>query len=190
MVFLGLRLNRLLLLLCRSRGFVGRSSLVRSDFFCPWLLLRVLGVLAAAWLLLRVLGVLAAVWLLLPVLGVLVAAWLLLPVLGVLAVAWLLLPVLCVLAAAWLLLSVLGVLAAAWLLCLAVCLAVCLAAYTTGTGAERRGPRVFPGAPAVGSVVFLFSSDFSFGIDFCVFLCYSFLGGVFLWLITLIITIV
>lgn len=84
---------------------------------------------------------------------------------------------------------------------LAACLAACLVALlldcivliyhdTTGTGAERRGPRVCPGAPAVGSVVFPLSSYFSFGIDFCVSLRYSFLGGVFLWLISLIITIV
>lgn len=53
---------------------MGRSSLVRSDFFCPCLLL---GALVVAWLLLRVLGVLAAAWLLLSVLCVLAAAWLL-----------------------------------------------------------------------------------------------------------------
>ena len=86
--------------------------------------------------------------------------------------------------AAWLLLPVLGVLAAA-----SGCI-VLIYHDTTDTGAERRGPRVFPGAPAVGSVVFPLSSDFSFGIDLCVSLCYSFLGGVFLWLISLKITIV
>lgn len=52
------------------------------------------------------------------------------------------------------------------------------------------GTPVITGAPAVGSVVFPLSSDFSFGVDFCVSLCYFFLGGVFLWLISLKITIV
>ena len=41
------------------------------------------------------------------------------------------------------------------------------------------GTPVITGAPAVGSVVFLLSSDFSFVVDLCVSLCYFFLGGVF-----------
>ena len=52
------------------------------------------------------------------------------------------------------------------------------------------GPPETSGAPAVGSVVFSLSSYFSFGVDLCVFLCYFFLEGVFLWLISLKITIV
>lgn len=68
---MGLRLNRLLLPLCRSRGFVGRSSPGRSGLFLSWV------ALPAAWLLLPVLGVLVAAWLLLRLLGALVAAWLL-----------------------------------------------------------------------------------------------------------------
>lgn len=153
MVFLGLCLNRLFLPLCRSLGLCGSLFLWEER---PFFVLGCCCVFWVSW---------SLSWLLLRLLGALVAA--------LAAAASPGCPGCCLAAAAC---------PGRSGCCVSGCVLGCIVLIyhdITGTEAERWGPRVFPGAPAVGSVVFPLSSDFSFGIDFCVSLCYFVLGGVF-----------